>query len=175
MLLYKVWTESISDSDFRSLQLAHYLFAFVYKMYQSVQSVSFSSGAKKLQLCLPTKNFHLTNLKNFFFMVPNQLQRASNQVAAVDCDWKGGNAGNFWISNLELLVLTSLLNACFIDDDDFKGEKALNAAVLAVMNNDVADKPYRFKMELYPRIHLFLKILRNHELRDDRFQSRTFF
>ena len=84
-------------------------------------------------------------------MEPNYLQGASNQVAAVDCDWKGFNAGNFWISNLELLVLTSLLNACFIHDDDFKGEKALRAAVLTVMNDDVADEPIPLKIELYPR------------------------
>ena len=140
----------------------------VCKMYQSVQSVSFWSGVKKLQQCLPTKNFHLTNMKNFAFMVPNQLQGFSNQVATIDFDWKGGNAGNFWISNLELLVLTSLLNACFIDDEDFKGEKAVFAAVLAVMNNDVADEPRHLKMELYPRSRsLRLKILENLELRGD--------
>ena len=141
VLMYKGWTESISDSDFRSLLLAHYSFAFVCKTYQYVQSVSFSSGAKKLQQCLPAKNFHLTNIKNFFFIEPNQFQGASKQVATVDYDGKCGDFGNFWISNLEQLVLTSLLNACFIDDEDFKGEKAPSAALLTVMDDDVADKP----------------------------------
>ena len=52
---------------------------------------------------------------------------------------------------MELLVLASLLNAGFIDDEQFKWKKALNTAVLTVVNNDVADEPRHIKVELYPR------------------------
>ena len=84
-------------------------------------------------------------------MKPNEVQRVSKQVATVDFDWIGGDAGNFRISNLELLVLTTLLDACFVDDDDFKGEKALMAAIATIVNDDIAKEPIPSEVELYPR------------------------
>ena len=55
-------------------------------------------------------------------------------------------------SNLELLVLTSLLEACFIDDHNFKGEKAANRRLCAetIVNDDVTNGPRLVKLKPNP-------------------------
>ena len=147
---------------FQELAASLCVFAYECKINVLIWTIHFlfdrdKKAWQKSQKCLPTKDFYLTNVKNFFFMESDELQWASNQVAAIDCDWKGRLVRNFWISNLELLVLTSLLNACFIDDPDFEGEKAIYRGdltmwkILTIVNNDVADEPIPFKLEMYPR------------------------
>ena len=54
-------------------------------------------------------------------------------------------------SNLELLVLTSLLKACFIGDHDFKGEKAAKShSVETIVNDDVTNEPRLVKLKPNP-------------------------